>query len=98
MQVAEIQAHNKVNRDKLSLEEYRELLNAVKAYGYDVPYMLMTKLESEHKYMIVFYCDDGTIIYNFFTRRNRLQHIIKNVQAEYKNIKARLILEVLHVG
>lgn len=98
MQVAEIQAHNKVNRDKLSLEEYRELLNAVQAYGYDVPYMLMTKLESAQKYMIVFYCKDGTIIYNFFTRRNRLQRIIKNVQAEYKNIKARLIVEVSHVG
>jgi len=96
MQVAEIQAHNKVNRDKLTLEEYRELLNAVQAYGYDVPYMLMTKLKDVRKYMIVFYCDNGTIIYNFFTRRNRLQHIIKNVQAEYKNIKARLILEVLH--
>lgn len=98
MQVAEIQAHNKVNRDKLTLEEYRELLNAVQAYGYDVPYMLMTKLKSECKYMIVFYCDNGTIIYNFFTRRNRLQRIVKNVQTEYKNIKARLILEVLHVG
>jgi hypothetical protein len=98
MQVAEIQAHNKVNYDKLTLEEYRELLNAVQAYGYDVPYMLMTKLKDARMYMIVFYCDNGTIIYNFFTRRNRLQRIIKNVQAEYKNIKARLILEVLHVG
>lgn len=96
MQVAEIQAHNQVNRDKLTLEEYRELLNAIKAYTSDYHYMLMTTEKSDKKYMIAFYCDDGTIIYNFFTRRNRLQHIVKNVQAEYKNIKARLIVEVSH--
>lgn len=98
MQVAEIQAHNQVNRDKLTPEEYMELLSATKTHGYDVPYMLMTELKDVHKYMIVFYCDDGTIIYNFFTKRNRLQRIVKNVQAEYKNIKARLIVEVQHVG
>lgn len=98
MQVTEIQAHNQLNRDKLTLEEYRELLNATHTHGYGVPYMLMTTEKSDKKYMIVFYCDDGTIIYNFFTRRSRLQHIVKNVQAEYKNIKARLIVEVQYVG
>lgn len=98
MKVAEIQAHNKVNIDRLSLEEYRELLNATRTHGYGEPYLLMTTLVSAHKYMIMFYCKDGSIIYNFFTNRNRLLRIIKTVQAQYKNIKARLIVEVQHVG
>lgn len=96
MQIAEIQAHNRVNMQRLNHAEQMEFLKAIEAEETDTPCIYKCfRLYNECKYFICAYCADGKVLINGFNNRTRAKNIIKMWQREYKNIQARII--VIHV-
>lgn len=103
MKQEEIQAHNKVNMQRLNRAEQIEFLKAIDAKTTDAPYIYECSKEYDNrKYFICAYCRDGKILINSFNNRTRLVSLIKSWQHEYKNIQARIIvyhkMGVQHVG
>lgn len=90
----EIQKHNSVNMNSLSVKEWETFICVLGIHGYDHGLFTM-KSDLKYKYALCVYCASGEIVYNGFSNRNRFRNLVRRYQNMLPDIKCMIIAEVI---
>ena len=96
MKIKDIAEHNRVNMNRLAANDIDTLKFNLGIRCKNTPFLFAATRNSDNRYMIVFFHDDGFTTPIYFNNRNRLRRVVKKMQSRWSNITARLIVEVEH--